>query len=285
MTSVAGGPEPLLERERELTALRNVLTLAQQGRGGVALIEAPAGLGKTSLLRAVYETAAEAGFVCLRARATELERDFAYGCVRQLLEPLVARVSDPERNRLFEGAAALSKPLFAPTDLSQRPPSADSAFSMLHGLYWLLNNITDEGPLVLAVDDIHWSDAESLRFFNYLAPRLDGLSLAVLATTRSGENVTADLARLAVDPESTVLRPRPLSTGAAPFLPSPLSYQRRFLDRVACRHGGRERIVAWRSEAMRAASSSRANSTACPVRGRALRFLSLKARGRGPGWP
>ena len=55
---------------------------------------------------------------------------------------------------------------------------------MLHGLYWLLNNLADERPVALAVDDLHWSDAESLRFLNYLAPRLDGLPLAVLASTR-----------------------------------------------------------------------------------------------------
>src|SRR5215468_9199250 len=105
----------LLERERELTALASALRDAERGRGGVVLVEAPAGLGKTSLLKAACEAASEAGFACLRARASELERDFAYGCVRQLLEPAVARTSDADRNRLFEGAAALSKPLFAPT--------------------------------------------------------------------------------------------------------------------------------------------------------------------------
>ena len=46
---------------------------------------------------------------------------------------------------------------------------------MLHGLYWLLNNLADGAPIVLAVDDLQWSDTESLRFLNYLAPRLDGL--------------------------------------------------------------------------------------------------------------
>ena len=206
--------ESLLERDRELTELGEVLASAREGRGRIALIEAPAGIGKTSLLRAACDSATEGGFTCLRARATELERDFAFGCLRQLLEPQVAKAPDPERDRLFEGAAALSEPLFAPTGLVQRPASPDSAFSMLHGLYWLLDNITDQGPVVLAVDDLHWSDAESMRFFNYLAPRLDGLSLAVLATTRSGENVTPELARLAAGPESIVLRPRPLSTGA-----------------------------------------------------------------------
>jgi ATP/maltotriose-dependent transcriptional regulator MalT len=212
----ARAPEPLelLERERELTELRTVLALAQEGRGRLVLVEAPAGFGKTSLLAAGCEAAAEAGFACLRARATELERDFAYGCVRQLLEPVVAKASEPERDRLFEGAAAFSKPLFAPTGVPLPSPSADSAFAMLHGLYWLLDNIADEAPVVLAVDDLHWSDTESLRFLNYLAPRLEGFPLAVLASTRSGESVTPDLARLAAGPETTVLRPRPLSTGA-----------------------------------------------------------------------
>jgi DNA-binding CsgD family transcriptional regulator len=208
----------LLERDRELSELGNALTEAQGGRGRVVLVEAPAGLGKTSLLRAAAETAAGAGFACLRARASDFERDFAYGCVRQLLEPAVARVSGAQRDHLFEGAAVLSKPLFAPAGAPQPWSSADSSFSILHGLYWLLNNLANAGPVVLSVDDLHWSDTESLRFLNYLAPRLDGLPLALLASTRSGENVPPDLARLAAGPETTLLRPGPLSIEATATL-------------------------------------------------------------------
>jgi tetratricopeptide (TPR) repeat protein len=97
-------------------------------------------------------------------------------------------------------------------------PSGDGSFAMLHGLYWLLNNLADEGPVALLVDDLQWSDTESLRFLNYLAPRLDGLPLAVLAATRSGEKDTADMARLAAGPETTVLRPEPLTTEATATL-------------------------------------------------------------------
>lgn len=204
----------LLERDLELSELGDALNQAQQGRGRLVVIEAPAGLGKTSLLRAACEVAGEGGVACLRARASELERDFAYGCMRQLLEPVVAKATGRRKSSLFEGAASLSKPLFDPTGPQQAPARSDSAFSMSHGLYWLLNNITDEGPVVVAVDDLQWADVESLRFLNYLAPRLDGLALAVFASTRSGEDVSADLARLTAGPETTVLRPRPLSTGA-----------------------------------------------------------------------
>ncbi len=208
----------LLERERELYEVRGALAEAQHGRGRVVLVEAPAGLGKTSLLRAAVEAAAAAGFSCLRARASDLERDFAYGCVRQLLEPAVAKVSGAERKRLFEGAAALSKPLFAPPGAPEPSPSADISFAMLHGLYWLLNNLADEGPMALSVDDLHWSDTESLRFLNHLAPRLDGLPVTVLATTRPGEGDTGELARLAAAPETMAMRPRPLSNEATATL-------------------------------------------------------------------
>jgi len=205
----------LLERERELSELSDAVRAAQGGRGRIVLVEAPAGLGKTSLLRAAGQAAGEAGFTCLRARASELEHDFAYGCVRQLLEPALARVAGAERDRLFKGAAALSKPLFAPIEAPHPLSAGDGSFSMLHGLYWLLVNLADERPVALSVDDLHWSDLESLRFLNYLAPRLDGLPLLVLASARTGEPVATDLARLGSGPETTVLRPQPLSVEAA----------------------------------------------------------------------
>jgi DNA-binding CsgD family transcriptional regulator len=207
----------LLERERELNELGDALAEAGEGRGRIVLVGGPAGLGKTSLLAAASETAEASGFLCLRARATELERDFAYGSVRQLLEPAVAKVTEAERDRLFAGAAALARPLFGATGAAP-PSTGDSTFSVLHGLYWLIDNLTDQSPVALVVDDIHWSDPESLRFFNYLAPRLSGLPLAVLASTRSEEDVPPDLVRLAAVPETTVLRPRPLSIGATSTL-------------------------------------------------------------------
>jgi DNA-binding CsgD family transcriptional regulator len=209
--------ETLLERERELAELADALDAAEDGRGNVVLLEAPAGLGKTSLLRAAAEAATARGFTCLRARAGELERDFAYGCVRQLFEPAVARADVADRERLFGGAAALSRPLFAPAEECPLP-AADGAFSVLHGLYWLLNNLADESPVALLFDDLHWSDADSLRFLNYLAPRLDGLAVAVLATTRPSEGDTAALARLAAAPETTAIGPRPLSAEATATL-------------------------------------------------------------------
>ncbi len=209
----------LLERDRELDELRGALADAEERRGRMVLVEAPAGLGKTSLLNAALQLADEAGFQCLRARASDLERDFAYGLVRQLLEPVVADATEAERDELFDGAASFARSLFAPSGPpSAATPSRDHAFAMLHGLYWLINNLAAAGPVALFVDDLHWSDAESLRLLSYLGPRVDGLCVAVFATTRPGEGDVAGLARLAEAPETTLVRPGPLSTEATAYL-------------------------------------------------------------------
>jgi DNA-binding CsgD family transcriptional regulator len=228
----------LLERERELEDLGKALTEAQRGSGQLVLVEAPAGLGKTSLLEASFRTATAAGFRCLRARASELERDFAYGCVRQLLEPTIAKAAETERQRLFEGAAALSKPLFARSGAPHEvAPSVDNAFAMLHGLYWLLNNVVGEGPVAVYVDDLHWADTESVRFLNYLAPRLDGLPITVLASMRTGLHMTADLARLFSAVGTKILRPEPLSIEAtAKLCELRFESQVDYPFAVACRH-------------------------------------------------
>jgi hypothetical protein len=62
----------LLERERELSELAQATRDVEHGRGRMVVVEASAGLGKTSLLRVACARAIEAGFTCLRARAIEL---------------------------------------------------------------------------------------------------------------------------------------------------------------------------------------------------------------------
>ena len=121
----------------------------------------------------------------LRARGGELERDFTFGVAVQLFEPLLSRpVSD--RDALLSGAASLSEPLFAGG--GAEPAGAGGEFSLLHGLHWLAANASERAPLLLAVDDGHWSDAPSLRWLVYLLQRLDELPIALIASARPEES-------------------------------------------------------------------------------------------------
>ena len=87
----------LLEREVELDRLNALLDGAASGDGGVLLIEAPAGLGKTALLEAAAEAARERGITVLRATCGELEREFPFGaCLQLFADPLA---TGPDRDR------------------------------------------------------------------------------------------------------------------------------------------------------------------------------------------
>ncbi|MGZ6589863.1 MAG: AAA family ATPase, partial [Solirubrobacteraceae bacterium] len=79
----------LLERERELETLREGLDRACAGEGTLLLIEGPAGVGKTELAREARAAAERARIMPLEARGSELEQPFAFGVVRQLLEPVI----------------------------------------------------------------------------------------------------------------------------------------------------------------------------------------------------
>src|SRR5919206_4998443 len=92
----------------------------------------------------------------------------------------------------------------------------DVSFAALHGLFWLALNLAAEGPLFLAIDDLHWCDRPSLRFVAYLARRLEGQPILVAATVRTGEPGTdvALLGEISGDPATVAVRPVPLSGDA-----------------------------------------------------------------------
>jgi DNA-binding NarL/FixJ family response regulator/tetratricopeptide (TPR) repeat protein len=207
----------LLERERELRELGDALRAARRDQGRIVVVEGPAGIGKSTLLAALMADAAGMGFAAYRARASDLEVCVPYGCTRRLLEPALAGATGHERDP-FEDAAAHARPLFAGGGPARPLPSADGGFAMLHGLHWLVNNLTRERPMLLCIDDLHWADAETVRFLGYLAPRLDGLPLAIVASVRGEASVPADMARLLAAPEATILRPGPLSVAATAAL-------------------------------------------------------------------
>src|SRR5215217_2667092 len=104
----------LLEREVELAELEELLAAARAGSGRLLLVEAAAGLGKTRLLREARRRADAEGMRVLAARATELERDFPFGVVRQLFEPALAAADEAARVELFDGPAVAARALFEP---------------------------------------------------------------------------------------------------------------------------------------------------------------------------
>ena len=208
----------LLEREREVATLDAFVAGVSRPGPRLGLIGGPAGIGKTSLLAEARRLAESEGIRILAARGSELEREFAYGVVRQLFEPAVA---DPAtRKRAFGGGAETARAVFEAPPAGNGQPSGDAGFAGLHGLYWLTLNLAGDEPLVLAVDDLHWCDQASLRFIAYLVHRLEELPILVIAATRPNEPGADEalLAELGHDPLTVSIQPGALSAEAVAAL-------------------------------------------------------------------
>lgn len=206
------GPDGLLERDHALGVLDGLVLAALEGESALALVEGPAGIGKSRLLAAARERADAAGFRVLSARGSDLEREFPFGVVRQLFDPVMV---DPERRaRWLTGSAERAARVFEPPD--EDDATSGASFEALYGLFWLTANIAAEGPLLLTIDDLHWCDRASLRFIAYLERRLEGLRVLVATGARSGE-AGADsrlLGEIAHDPAAVSIRPPLLSEAA-----------------------------------------------------------------------
>ncbi|MEU5051780.1 AAA family ATPase [Streptomyces sp. NPDC021096] len=175
---------PLLDRRHELDLITAALEAAEAGAGGSLLaVTGGMGIGKSALLRALPALAERRGIQALTASGAALERDFAFGVVAQLLEPL--------------------RP-----DALLDPPGDDP-----HGeLLALVADRSAHKPLLLLVDDLHWADAPSLRWLGYLAKRLTNLRVTVVVAVREGDP-GAEEPRIhdITDRAAHILRPCPLS--------------------------------------------------------------------------
>jgi DNA-binding CsgD family transcriptional regulator len=204
----------LLEREQELAGILVSIAEACEGAGRIVIVQGPAGIGKTHLLFEARTQAERAGMQVLAARGSELEREFAYGLVRQLFEPVLAHASEDERAKLLAGVARQATALLGYADpIAAAEQGSNASFATLHGVYWLTANLCARKPLLLVVDDLHWGDVASLRFLAHLLPRLDGLPLLVMVALRPVAPSTSQylVAQILTDPLATLLRLAPLS--------------------------------------------------------------------------
>jgi DNA-binding CsgD family transcriptional regulator len=200
----------LLQRDFEIERIEGVLAASRAGRGSVLLIEGAPGIGKTSLLAHARSRAAAGGMRVIAARASELERDFAMGIVRQWFEPALR--DDHEAAELLSGAAGLARGVL----FEAAPDPATAVGGVLHGLYWLASNLAERAPIVFILDDAQWADAASLTFLAYLAGRIESLPCALIVATRPPtrgvpEGALADVRR---NGATEVLTPGPLELPA-----------------------------------------------------------------------
>ncbi|HYR12059.1 MAG TPA: AAA family ATPase [Longimicrobium sp.] len=187
--------ERLAEREREMEALEALLQRAVRGTRGVAFVSGEAGIGKTTLVER-FLAGVRARGAARTAQGQCLDQRGAGEPYLPVLEALGRLCRGP-------GGAAFVALLDreAPTWLAQMPgvvgPEALVSLQertrgatrerMLRELVEALEAWTAGEPLVLALEDLHWSDPSTLHLVDALARRREDARLLVVATFRPAE--------------------------------------------------------------------------------------------------
>lgn len=188
----------LTGREREFSDITGAWEHVRTGRARHLHLVAPAGIGKTRLLRDATARLRAAGATVVELRGAPGDRDVPYAFAADLALtmaalPGAAGLAPASASALIALNPALSSFLAGAPDTAL----GDEALRRrVHALADLAGAVADEQPLVLAIDDLHWVDEPSFRMLDGLFARLRTSRVLCLTAARperrpSAEGVTA----------------------------------------------------------------------------------------------
>jgi len=180
-------------RVRELEVFREAFSRMLSGRRQLVLISGEAGIGKTRCAEAVAELAEDQGALVLWGRCHEEAGAPPYWPWVQILRAYVA-ASSLDEVRLNMGTAAHHIAALLPelVDASQRTHSAPAAlgdanaarFRTFDAIGQFLLKATQQVPITLVLDNLHWADAPSLSLLEFLTQELTLSRLLLVGTYR-----------------------------------------------------------------------------------------------------
>jgi DNA-binding CsgD family transcriptional regulator len=181
----------LVDRTDELQRLRDLLSWAKAGTGGAAFLLGEAGVGKSRLLYEACQVSRDAGGRVLCGRATATGTRVAYRPIAEALISGLRAQNLPPTAELEPFRPALGQLIpqwRAPTHLT-----VDTVY-LAEGVLRLLRALAAPAkPVVLALEDLHWADTDSLALLEYLCDNIAGEPVAVLGTLRAEPCPARDL--------------------------------------------------------------------------------------------
>ncbi|MDQ0810423.1 DNA-binding CsgD family transcriptional regulator/tetratricopeptide (TPR) repeat protein [Streptomyces sp. B3I7] len=205
-------PTPLVGREDLVAGARE-----QLARGGSVLVHGPAGIGKSTVLRALATEHAPTAHTVLRCSATESESHLPFLALADLLGLVAADVADrlPAAQR-----TALESAL---TGRGESTLERDGLALRLAVLS-TLRALAARGPVLIVADDLQWLDPASTELLGFAARRLGDMPIRILCAARTGSDPHGpgpehDRFLRATPPDTLAVRVGPLSrTGTAELL-------------------------------------------------------------------
>jgi tetratricopeptide (TPR) repeat protein len=185
----------LIGREVEVANLRAIVDRVKQGLGQIVLLSGEAGIGKSRLAGEVKTQAQKQGFQILQGNCFPTDRSSPYAPVLDLL------MSPSNRELLAQTAADLKTiarqlvrlhPSNSPaeggdTRTGPANPESERRRSFLALNHFFVGLATKQ-PLLLIIEDIHWSDDASLDLLHQLARQSAHHPILVILTYRNDES-------------------------------------------------------------------------------------------------
>ncbi|GIE32546.1 LuxR family transcriptional regulator [Actinoplanes italicus] len=165
----------LFGREVELARIARFLESVRQG-GDVRIVRGGTGIGKSALLIAAADMAGADGFQVLRASGSQFEAEVGYSLLNQLLLPVYPEIQHmPPAMRDALNVA-----------LGFGPGPAPGSLLVGNAALLLLTTIAQRAPVLLILDDMQWIDRPSAVVIGFIARRVQGSPVGVIAASRTG---------------------------------------------------------------------------------------------------
>lgn len=185
-------PDVFVGRDTELIAVQTWFDAARHGTRRVGFIAGEPGIGKTTLVNTVVAHLIESGTAWV-ARGQCIQHYGAGEAYLPVLEAVGRLSRTPECQHLGDillhhapswlaHLPSLRSPEERKTD--PRPPQPVTSTRMVRELAEALEVLTAEHPLIMVLEDLHWSDTATLEWLSYVARRHDPARLLVLGTYR-----------------------------------------------------------------------------------------------------
>lgn len=176
----------LIGRDKEMAALKALWTQAKGGQGQVAVISGEAGMGKSHLSEALRQAIASEPHMRLRCFCAPFHQNSVlFPVISQMERASGFAAGDDDATRLAKLEATLQSAAGGPTqataliaslhsiDLDDRyaPLAMTSQRQRIETLSALIDEVralAELNPLLLVLEDAHWSDPTTLEFFDML---------------------------------------------------------------------------------------------------------------------
>lgn len=163
----------LVGRERELARLRQVFDDTVAGRGALVLISGEAGIGKTALVNDLVASAREQEALVLTGGCYDLTTTSTYGPWAEALRHYRPQDGRPKVPAWFSNQEEMEK--------------VGSQTALFEEARCFLADVAGHQPLVIVLEDLHWSDGASLDALRYLSRPLRDAGIMLILTYRDDE--------------------------------------------------------------------------------------------------